>query len=285
MPYIETFGGYIADTAILDFIRCDGRAFHFDKTSTTSITHGRDSLTITGGWGGYPLAMIDTTQTLDVTFASSEFTLDLFSMANGAAIETADTNTREADYYPVDTGLTIRIPYQIDITNYNIDMDNFTRVTAAPAVSGEVQAVYTAPTATEPGYTTLTLFAGDAAVGDDILVSYYRRIVEGHSIEVLTNSASAMGELHIHWPVYAGSGDCTDSAVVGYVHFRIYRVRVTTPPGMDTSFKTASTNSLTFSAVDPKRSDRQLFKVTFEELENGAPVQPDDTSPAYSFEY
>ena len=34
--YMEEFNGYIIDVADLDFIRCDGKAFHFDKATATS---------------------------------------------------------------------------------------------------------------------------------------------------------------------------------------------------------------------------------------------------------
>lgn len=287
MAYVNAVKGFIADTAKLDFRRCDGRVFHFDNTSTTSITPGGDYITINGGWDFYPLATIRSSTTLEASFASSEFTMDMFSMANSATEVIGDNDTLDADLYPVNTGLTVTIPFEIDLNTYYIDMNPpMNRVTVAPAASGDVQAVYTDPVEGTPGYTTLTFFAGDVAVGDEITVSYNRRLVSAHTVTVRTDSNSAMGELYIHWPVYADGADCTDSAIAGYVHFRIFRVRVSQAPGFDTSFKTAATNTITFTALNPRRADKRMYEIIYEELNSdGSAIAPDVDDPDYEFGY
>lgn len=46
----------------------------------------------------------------------------------------------------------------------------------------------------------------------------------------------------------------------------MYRVRVTTQMAFDTSYKTAATFPVTFSALDPERADGKMYKVTYEAL-------------------
>jgi len=47
------------------------------------------------------------------------------------------------------------------------------------------------------------------------------------------------------------------------------RCRATALPGFDASYKTAQTNSITFSAIDAKRPDKKFIDYTYEPLEEG----------------
>ena len=82
--YVEKYDGYIADNPNIDFERCDGTVFSYDEVNTASMSNSANALTITGGQGSYPLAYIETDRSLEFTFASSSFSLDMFEMANGA---------------------------------------------------------------------------------------------------------------------------------------------------------------------------------------------------------
>lgn len=283
MPYIEQFGGYVADTAYIDFIRCDGTSYHYDKTTTTAITRTTDSININGGHSMSPLATIATTSTIEITFASAQWDLTMFEMANAVKQEDRDTDVREANLFSVETGLVVKVPYEINMTNFYIPLTDFAITSAAPTVSGQVQAAYTEPTASAGPVTTLTFFAGDVTVGQSVLVSYNRRVIDAHIVSVKTDSATSMGELWAHWPVYAGGEDCTDASIIGWIHMRIYRVRVSAPPGMDTSYKTAATVNISFAAMDPRRPDKNMFEISYEMLENGEFVNPDENSPDYEF--
>ena len=110
-------------------------------------------------------------------------------------------------------------------------------------------------------------------VGDTLRVAYRRRVNAASVATVRTNSTTAKGSLYAHWPVYSSGTDCTESSVKGWLHLYIPRVRVTALPGFDNSYKSAATNSVTFSAIDPKRADEKMYDLYYEPLDaNGAIV-------------
>ena len=96
----------------------------------------------------------------------------------------------------------------------------------------------------------------------------YRRRVNGASVAtVKTNSTTAKGSLYAHWPVYSSGTDCTESAIKGWLHLYVPRVRVTALPGFDNSYKSAATNGVTFAAIDPKRADEKMYDIYYEPLD------------------
>lgn len=264
--YIEKQDGYIADNPNIDFERCDGTVFSYYEVNTASMNNTSNSLTITGGQGNYPLAYIDTDKTLEFTFSSSQFSLDMFAMANASAIVDGDFGTLETKRYDVATGLKITIPYECQANSVKIrGMEE-----ATTAAAGKFAVVITAATAEAAGKTEVTFNEGDAAIGDTIRVSYRRRIVNANKVTVTTKATTAKGALHAHWPVYSAGTDCTEAAIKGWLHLYLPRCRVTALPGFDNSYKSASTNSVTFAAIDPKRADEKMFDLYYEPLdENG----------------
>ena len=110
-------------------------------------------------------------------------------------------------------------------------------------------------------------------IGDTMRIAYCRRVNAASVATVRTNSTTAKGGLYAHWPVYSSGTDCTESAIKGWLHLFVPRVRVTALPGFDSSYKSAATNSITFSAIDPKRADEKMYDLTYEPLDaNGAVV-------------
>ena len=79
---------------------------------------------------------------------------------------------------------------------------------------------------------TITFATGDVAVGEDIYVTYKRKITDAHIVTVNSDSASAKGELAAHVPVYSSGTDCSESAIKGYVHIYVPRVRISAQPGL-----------------------------------------------------
>lgn len=135
------------------------------------------------------------------------------------------------------------------------------------AAAGTYAVTVTPAGADTAGSTTITLNEADATKGDTIRVSYRRRVVDAHTLTVKTNSTTAKGALYLHWPVYSSGSDCTESAIKGWLHMYIPRVRVTALPGFDNSYKSAATNGVTFSAIDAKRADGKLFDLNYEPLD------------------
>ena len=232
--YIEKYDGYIADNPNIDFERCDGTVYSYYEVNTASMSNTANTLTITGGQGNYPLAYIDTDKTLEFTFASSQFTLEMFSMANATSIEDGDFGIRESHLYDVETGLKITIPYETKANSVRIP-----GVTQGEsAAQGKFTVVVTAATADTDGSTVITLYEGDATVGDTVRVSYIRRIVDSSKVSVTTKATTAKGSLFAHWPVYSAGDSCEDASVKGWLHLYIPRCRVTALPGFDNSLTT-----------------------------------------------
>ena len=185
-------------------------------------------------------------------------------MANAVQMRQADVATLESKRFDVGSGLKIVIPYEVQ--EKSIRINGFEE--AAEAAAGK----FTLTAKTDPApCTEITFFADDVAVGDTLRVAYRRRVNSASIATVKTNSTTAKGALYAHWPVYSSGTDCTESAIKGYLHLYIPRVRVTALPGFDNSYKSAATNGVTFSAIDPKRADEKMYDLYYEPLdENGA---------------
>ena len=264
--YIDQIAGYIADNPNQDFERCDGKVFSYYEVNTANMSATNNTLSINGGQGNYPLAFIETDKAQEFTFASSQFSLDMFAMANAVQMKQGDVATLESKLYEVKAGLKVTIPYETQAESVKIN--GFEQAdTAAAGKFAVASGDGDTPT------TEITFHEGDIAVGDTIRIAYRRRVNGASMATVKTNSTTAKGALYAHWPVYSSGTDCTESSIKGYLHLFIPRVRVTALPGFDNSYKSAATNSVTFSAIDPKRADEKMYDLYYEPLDaNGAVV-------------
>ena len=113
----------------------------------------------------------------------------------------------------------------------------------------------------------LRFSSDDFKPGDTVRISYMRSLMNASTVTALTSSKTASGSLYAHWPVYSSGTDVNQSAIKGYLHLTIPRVRVTALPGFDSSYKSAATNSVTFSAVDPKEANERMYQLTYEPLD------------------
>ena len=109
---------------------------------------------------------------------------------------------------------------------------------------------------------------------DEIRVAYIRRVVEASKVSVTTESTTAKGSLYAHYPVYSSGSDCSEESKKGILHICMERCRATVLPGFDNSYKTSSTNSVTFSAIDTKKRNKNFVEYFYEDLtEEGEPVE------------
>lgn len=127
--------------------------------------------------------------------------------------------------------------------------------------------------------TEIIFKTGDCEVGDQMRVTYRRNVIDASVTTVTTSNRTATGSLTVHWPVYRAGDDVKQSGVKGWLHMELPRVRVTAMPGFDPSYKSAATNSLTFSAVDPKGADDQIYSLTYEPLDGSGNIvtKPEET--------
>ena len=78
--------------------------FSYYEVNTANMSATHNTLSITGGQGNYPLAFIETDKALEFTFASSQFSLDMFAMANAVQMKQGDVATLESRLYEVAAG-------------------------------------------------------------------------------------------------------------------------------------------------------------------------------------
>lgn len=162
-----------------------------------------------------------------MTFTSSEFTMDMFEMSNAGTATDGAYDIYETNKFVVTAGdesaPVIEMPFEV--------------IPAATLIRG---LTYAASDATAGQFTvsyatnvsTITFATGDVAVGDEVYVTYKRKIADAHIVTVNSDSASAKGELTAHVPVYSSGTDCSESAIKGYVHIYVPRVRISAQPGL-----------------------------------------------------
>ena len=194
----------------------------------------------------------------------------MFAMANAVQMKQGDVATLESKLYEVAAGLKITIPYEVQTGS--VWISGFEEATTTSAGK------FSVTTGTETPSTEITFHEGDLDVGDTVRVAYRRRVNGASVATVKTNSTTAKGALYAHWPVYSSGTDCTESAVKGYLHLYIPRVRVTALPGFDNSYKSAATNGVTFSAIDPKRADEKMYDLYYEPLDETGGIVTTTTS-------
>ena len=266
--YMPEYRGYIADVPNVLFERCDGKRYYYDELDSCSVTQNHDTLTINGGQSNFPLALIDTTSTFEVQMSSAQFTLDMFEMSNGATVDTGDIGVLDGGIYAVDSNLKITLPFEVKANSVKI-----TGMEEASAVAaGKFKVTLTASAAATAGKTEIEFNTGDVTEGDNVPVTFIRRVVNGSIVEIKTNSTTARGSMTLAWPVYSSGTDCTEAAEKGRLMLEISRVRVTALPGFSNSYKGASTNAITVTAMDPKRGDKRVARYIYEQYDSDGEI-------------
>lgn len=255
MAYVTPLDGYIADVPEIIFKRCDSEIFVFDQVSTASFTPTNNMIEITGGQGLYPLAFIPSSSTLEASFTSAQFSMDMFDMANDVTTESKAWSVYDTGLFEVGSDLTFTMAKLAESgTTY---IRNLAEDTALGTGKYTVTVVPTSGTIGPRS--KIAFYTGDVVSGDTVRVTY--SVSETATVgEVLTTGSAARGELTMRWPVYSAGIDCTEAAVKGWVVVHIFRCRVSALPGFDTSYKTAMTNGVTFSTMDPRRPGEELWE-------------------------
>lgn len=265
--YLPKYDGYIVDNPNIDFKRCDGKIFSYDEVNTASVTNTSNQITITGGQGRSPLAYIDSDMTSEITFESSLFTLDMFAMANAEDITQGDYSTLESGLYAVDSNLKVTLPFEVKAGSVQV-LRPTGLVEDTTLAAGKFTVAITASAAATAGSTAITFNTGDVAANDVVRVAYLRRVVDASKVSVTTESTTAKGTLYAHWPVYSSGSDCTNANKKGLLHICMRRCRATALPGFNSSYKSAGTNGVTFSAMDAKRADKHFIEYYYEPLDS-----------------
>lgn len=117
--------------------------------------------------------------------------------------------------------------------------------------------------------TTITFYTGDVAIGDDLIVTYERRVASADVATITTAGGSSRGSLTMTWAVMSDGSDCSQASIVGFLHLQVPRVMVTTRASLDTSRGTAATPNIVFAAIDAHRGDQKWYDLIWEPLDDG----------------
>lgn len=185
----------------------------------------------------FPVAVIPGNSTFTMNFTCGQFDADLFAMAN-------KVDYAENSNYELDTN-----------ERHEPDANHKIELLHTP-VEGSVYISGLEPITTQSGTVTAGhyMINGNAitfSADDDIdYVDVVYKYVQAAHEAIVTNKESAIGECSAIWPVYGSGDDCTDSAIVGYYVVKVFRARITTIPGMDTSYKSAATFQFELTALN-----------------------------------
>lgn len=270
--YVPELGGYIVDTPKVHFKNCDpnnNRVWTFEEVSAASFSPSSESIEINAGWSKYPLALIDSGSSLEASFTSAKFKMALFEMANNEVMKSSSTISRPK---------TIRVTVTDDKATFVDAKADVTKVfingldlipESGTLATGKFQATAIPASEGDEGspaveaHNELDFFEDDITDGSTIDVTYYTKTETGTQLTIPTEGTSARGEITFTYPVYSDGLDCEDASLLGELVLVIYKARVTTAPGFDSSYKSAATNQITVTAMDPRRPDGAMYDMYF----------------------
>lgn len=247
--YLPTVKGYITDVPQVWFRRDgDERVFHFDKLTSASASANIETNEVNAGWSLFPVAYLPGASTFEIEMTSGEFNSELFSMANATTYEKKDFN-----YY---------ITENVTITKASEE------ATTAGGKLSSIPEGATVGTAAINGMKVTVASDGSLTIPDvnktmksgDVVEVTFGVVAEDVQVARINNRDTATGDLLLRYPVYAAANDNSISAVKGYYYRHVFKARVTQVPGFDTSYKSNSENSVTFSALDAGKWDGAVYE-------------------------
>lgn len=246
--YNSSLKGYVADVPRVIFKRCDGKKYYFDELTAATVSANIDTLDVNAGWSLFPVAVLPGSSTFEMNFTSGKFDADLFAMAN-------KTEFSQNSNYELDTSER----HELD-TNHEIELLQ-TPVADSIYIAG--MEATSEQTVASGKYKVdgkkITFSADDDIDFVDVIYAYVKEVQEA----IITNKESAIGEAAAIWPVYGSGDDCTESSIGGYYIVKVFRARITTLPGMDTSYKSAATFNFVLQALDAKRNDEGAYSTAY----------------------
>lgn len=247
--YVEKFAGYIADVPKVIFKRCDGKKFLFDELTAATVTPQINTTEINAGWSLFPVAVLPGQSTFEMNITSGKFDADLFAMANKTDYaDNAEYALPTAERHEIDSNHQITL-IETPIAG-SVAIRGMEEVDTAPSKLGEFQV---------NAETKKVTFYETEEGTIEVIYDYVKEAEEA----IITNKESAIGEATAIWPVYGSGDDCTESSIIGYYVVKVFRARITTVPGLDTSYKSAATFNFVLSALDAKRNDEGCYSTAY----------------------
>ena len=218
-----------------------------------------NTIDINAGWSLFPVAVLAGQSTFEMQITSGKFEADLFSFTNNVD-EWEKSSTFETPgtvFEAVDHNLsTITLPNLA--VGGSIEIAGMSAMTGDGAIAVDKYKVST----TTVDEKTVTLLTFNDALNDRHLRVNYRYQAPASYINI-DNKSSAICEAVLEFPVYDDGTDCAKAAEIGHVYVKVFKARVSTLPGMDGSYKSASTFQFTLSALDPKRTNEEVYQIYY----------------------
>lgn len=264
--YIPAYKGYITDVPELWFKRNDGKVFHFDQLTAANMSPNVNFTEVNAGWSLYPVAYLPGQSTMEMQCTSGQFNAELFAMANGQNFKEQEFYIPFTKNFEVDSSKTITLEHVgiVKTADYPITVEGMELADS----TGSLQAGFYSVTDVAGDSCTITV--GDMANDEDITsieVTYYvKQNVKAIDID---NKSTAVGSLIAKWPVYSSGEEGNAGGVKGHLLMKVGKCRITQMPGFDTSYKSAATNSVTFSVME-NRGDEAAYTIAYYELPKAA---------------
>lgn len=264
--YIPAYKGYVTDVPELWFKRNDGRIFHFDQLTAFNASPNVNFTEVNAGWSLYPVAYLPGQSTMEMQATSGQFNAEIFAMANGQNFK------EEEVYIPFtqvvelgnETSYTLEADGLVNDTDYPITVEGMTKAETA----GSMQAGFYYVGEAQNGVAEMTFGSITNTEGvKTVEITYYcKQMVKQIKVD---NKTTAVGELIAKWPVYSSGEEGNAGGVKGHLIMQVYKCRITQMPGFDTSYKSAATNSVTFSTVDHSAHEH-AYSIAYYELPQAA---------------
>lgn len=271
MAYSPELKGYIVDVPEVWLHRFyDDRVFHYNKLASCDFTPNTQTIDINGGWSLYPIARLPGQSTLEINMESAEFDAELFAMANGVEFTESPVTVWESQEFNVTANGTTQFIVE---TTTALKGATASDDDAKFYINGLTLAAGETPGANE--------FAVAASVEDTTAHNFKTTVTLGTAInngDVLTvswtvnknipmigidNQSTFIGEAILRYPVYNSGEEVKTAGVKGYLYAKVFRVRCTSAPGFNANYKSAMTNPITLSALDPRRADGNAYAIAY----------------------
>lgn len=245
--------GYIIDSPKV-YIENSNGTIQIVKATSGSVKFDGDSIDINGGWSAYPLAIIDTTKTVEISVTDARFDLDAMQLTTGGTKATGAS----AFYY-------FGTPYTIDETTDKIILPHEV-IPNTVKISGYTETTEITPTGTQFTVTVSTgqteiLFASTEA-GKTVYPAYQIATPDtSETVSVKTTDFPSSALTIVQYPVY--SDESLESSIIGYHQIKIFKAKIQPSYGISGSYKTASTFDLTLRGLDPQRTDGKMYEAMF----------------------
>lgn len=263
LTLLKQAGGYIVDVANVTFRRSDGKRARLKNATQTGFSVNGEKIDINNGWARLPQASIDTTQTIEITYATNKTDLEFFALLNNSEVlhdQVRILPTSEDFDVPAVEEKETTVEIELPAGAMNPYIEGLDLATGDEPTSGK----FTFSAGGGETKPKVKLFAEDVEGLSSITIFYDEKLEGTTTVAVRDNVASASGSAEMRYRVY-GSGE--NASVIGYLIIQIYKAKVSAKPGFENSYGQSGTHSVTFTSLDAGRQDHNMYELIFQPIE------------------